>query len=64
MKYLKYLIVFGGTLVGIVAGAFLGMYSTLQQTYVINFWIDLLIILVFSLGFAFFGFKITKRVVR
>ena len=63
MKYVKYLVVFAGTLVGIVAGAFLGMYSTLQQTYIINFWIDLLIVLIFGLAFAFFGFKITKKVV-
>ena len=64
MKYMKYLAVFAGTSVSIIVGAFLGMYSTLQQTYIINFWFDLLIVLTFSLGFAFFGFKLSRKVVR
>jgi hypothetical protein len=65
MKYLRYLIIFTGTLLSALVGAFAGMWADLQIIKIFYFylWVHAIIIILISAGFAFGGFKLTGKLI-
>ena len=65
MKYIKFLFVssssMAGALLGIVAG--LGL-MTFLNLFTYKLWLDGTIMLSIVLGFAFSGFKLSRKVIR
>jgi hypothetical protein len=65
MKYLRYLIVFIGTLLSALIGAFAGMWADLHIIKIFYFylWVHAIIIILISAGFAFGGYKLTGKLI-
>jgi hypothetical protein len=64
MKYFRYLVLFIGTTLSALAGIFAGLWATIQIVGVFYLWINVIIVFLISAGFAFGGYKLTRKVIR
>jgi hypothetical protein len=63
MKYLKYLIIFIGTLLSALVGLLAGMLATIQISGIFDLWVYVIIVLIISAVFAFGAYKLTSKLV-
>ena len=63
MKYLRYLIIFTGTLLSALVGLLAGMLATIQISGIFDLWVYVIIVLIISAVFAFGAYKLTSKLV-
>ena len=63
MKYLRYLIIFAGTLLSALVGLLAGMLATIQISGIFDLWVYVIIVLIISAVFAFGAYKLTSKLV-
>ena len=63
MKYLRYLIIFTGTLFSALVGLLAGMLATIQISGIFDLWVYVIIVLIVSAVFAFGAYKLTSKLV-
>ena len=64
MKYLRYPILTMGTLLSTLVGILAGMWATIQIPSRFDLWVYVIIVLLISAGFAFGGYRLTRKVIR
>jgi uncharacterized protein YneF (UPF0154 family) len=66
MKYLRYAMLSLVTLLSALVGIFAGMWSDIKIINIFHFylWVHAIIVISISAGFAFGGYKLTRKVIR
>jgi uncharacterized protein YneF (UPF0154 family) len=64
MKYLRYAILSLVTFLSALVGILAGMWATIQIPGRFDLWIYVIIVLLISAGFAFGGYRLTRKVIR